>query len=108
MRTVSRRLPVTILVVLLIAGSLVGFSHPAAAASPISIAIMGPFTGPAASVGLEQLNFAKLAVEDFKKSSGMTDISMIEFDTQLDAAKAVTAAQAIISNDAIVGVNGPS
>ena len=53
MRTLSRCISVTILVVLLVAGSFVGFSRPVAAAGPVSIAIMGPFTGGAASVGTE-------------------------------------------------------
>src|SRR5437763_5801005 len=108
MRRLSRYIPVTILVVLFVTGSLAGLSRPVAAAGPVSIAIMGPFTGGAASVGTEQLDFAKLAVDDFKKSSGMSDVTLVEVDTQLDAAKAVTGAQSVISNNAIVGVVGPA
>src|SRR5258708_16148508 len=108
MRRLSRYIPVTILVVLFVTGSLAGFSRPVAAAGPVSIAIMGPFTGPVAFLGKEQLNFAKLAVDDFKKSSGMSDITLVEVDTQLDPAKAVTGSQSIVSNSAVVGVVGPA
>ncbi len=85
-----------------------GSGAPVHAAEPVKIAILGPFTGGAASVGQEQLNFAKLALADFKKSSGMADVELVEVDTQLDAAKAVTGAQSVISNDAVVGVVGPA
>src|SRR5579859_3083683 len=85
----------------------IGYSSPAAAQTSIKIAVMGPFTGNAASVGTEQLNFAKLAVDDFNKASG-TSIQLVEVDTQLDAAKAVTGAQSVVSNSDIVGVVGPA
>ncbi len=94
---------ITLVTVMLLAG----YSHQAAAATTVKIAIMGPFTGNAASVGQEQLNFAKLAVADFNKASGMS-VQLIEVDTQLDAAKAVTGAQSIVSNNDVVGVVGPA
>src|SRR5260221_7715005 len=89
----SVKLAVVLMVVALVA---VGYNRPASAQTAAKIAIMGPFTGNAASIGLEQLNFAKLAVADFNKSSGMM-VQLIEVDTQLDAAKAVTGAQSIVS-----------
>ena len=84
-----------------------GYSSPAAAQASVKIAILGPFTGNAASVGTEQLNFAKLAVADFNKASGM-NVQLVEVDTQLDAAKAVTGAQSVVSNADIVGAIGPA
>lgn len=108
-----RKLPRSVIVVLLaVAIAVVAFGSGAGssarAQASVKIAIMGPFTGGAASVGQEQLNFAKLAVADFKKSSGMSDVELIEVDTQLDAAKAVTGAQSVVSNEAILGVVGPA
>jgi branched-chain amino acid transport system substrate-binding protein len=84
-----------------------GYNRPASAQSSPKIAIMGPFTGDAASVGTEQLNFAKLAVADFNKANSTT-YELVEVDTQLDAAKATTGAQSIVSNADVVAVVGPA
>jgi branched-chain amino acid transport system substrate-binding protein len=71
-----------------------------------SIAIMGPFTGPQAQVGLEQLHFAQLAVADFNKANG-TNVTLNQDDTQLTPSIATTKTQAIIASPA-VAVIGPS
>jgi branched-chain amino acid transport system substrate-binding protein len=73
----------------------------------VKIGVMGPFTGPAASIGTEQLNWAKLAVEDFNKSSGWS-VELVQGDTQLDAKQAVTVAASMIADPDIYGVVGPS
>jgi branched-chain amino acid transport system substrate-binding protein len=81
---------------------------PAQAASCTgSIAVMGPFTGDAASIGEEQLNFTKYAVQVFNEENG-TDYTLEEVDTQLDPAQASTGAQRIVSNDAVLAVVGPA
>src|SRR5258708_5126744 len=74
---------------------------------PVKIGVMGPFTGKAASLGTEQLNWAKLAVADFNKSSGW-NVELVEADTELDAAKAVTVAESLIVNKDIYGIVGPA
>jgi branched-chain amino acid transport system substrate-binding protein len=71
------------------------------------IAVMGPFTGDAASIGQEQLNFTKYAVEKFNEENG-TNFTLVEMDTQLDPAQASTQAQKVISDDSILGVVGPA
>jgi len=71
------------------------------------IAVMGPFTGDAASIGQEQLNFTKFAVERFNEDNG-TDYTLEEMDTQLDPAQASTAAQQVVSDSDILGVVGPA
>lgn len=81
--------------------------RPATAQAAVKIAIMGPFTGNAASIGTEQLNFAKLAVADFNKASQMS-VEMVEVDTQLDPAQAITGAQRILADSTIVAVVGPA
>jgi branched-chain amino acid transport system substrate-binding protein len=73
----------------------------------VKIGVMGPFTGPAASIGQEQLNWAKLAVEDFNEASGW-NVELVEGDTQLDPAIAVTVAESLISDADIYGVVGPA
>ncbi len=72
-----------------------------------SVGVMGPFTGDAASIGQEQLNWAKFAVDRFN-TDNKTSYAMVEGDTQLDPAQASTVAQQFLSNDAIVGVVGPA
>jgi branched-chain amino acid transport system substrate-binding protein len=71
------------------------------------IAVMGPFTGDAASIGQEQLNFTKFAVEKFNEDNG-TDYTLEEMDTQLDPAQASTAAQQVVSDSNVLAVVGPA
>ena len=71
-----------------------------------SIAIEGPFTGPVAQVGLEQLHFAQLAVQMDNKANG-TNVTMAQDDTQLTPSLATQKTQAIISSDAVAAV-GPA
>jgi branched-chain amino acid transport system substrate-binding protein len=71
-----------------------------------SIAIEGPFTGPVAPVGLEQLHFAQLAVADDNKSLGI-NVSLAQDDTQLTPSIAITKTQSIIASPA-VGAIGPA
>ena len=54
----------------LVAFNSVVFAQAKAPDVPIKIGVMAPVTGPAASLGVEQLNWAKLAVEDFNAASG--------------------------------------
>ncbi len=74
---------------------------------PITLAVMGPFTGGAASIGQEQLNFARLAVQHFNEEHGW-DVQVFEGDTELDASRAVTVAEGIISDSNVYGVVGPA
>ncbi len=71
-----------------------------------SIAIEGPFTGPVAQVGLEQLHFAQLAVANDNKANG-TNVTLGQDDTQLTPSIATTKTQAIIASNA-VAVVGPA
>jgi len=74
---------------------------------PVKIAVLGPFTGPVASLGTEQLNWAKLAVADFNEASGWS-VELVEGDTQLDPAIAVTVAESVISDGDVYGAVGPA
>ena len=78
-----------------------------APAVKVKIGIMAPITGPAGSIGTEQLNWSKLAVEDFNKANGWS-VELVEGDTQLDPAQAVTAAASLIADADIYGVVGPA
>lgn len=72
-----------------------------------AVGVTGPFTGDAASIGQEQLNFARLAVDIFNEENG-TDFQVVEGDTQLDPAQASTVAQQFVSDDNILAVVGPA
>jgi branched-chain amino acid transport system substrate-binding protein len=71
-----------------------------------SIAIEGPFTGPVAQLGLEQLHFAELAVAQYN-AADKTNVTLNQDDTQLTPSIAVTKTQAIIASSA-VAVVGPA
>ena len=79
----------------------------AAGGCDTSIGVMGPFTGDAASIGQEQLNWAQFAVDRYNEENG-TAVELVEGDTQLDPAQATTVAQQFVSDDAIVAVVGPA
>jgi branched-chain amino acid transport system substrate-binding protein len=72
-----------------------------------SIGVMAPITGDAASVGTEQLNWAKFAVDQYNEANGTT-FTLVEGDTQLDPAQASTVAPQFVSNEDIVAVVGPA
>jgi branched-chain amino acid transport system substrate-binding protein len=71
-----------------------------------SIAIEGPFTGPNAPIGLEQLHFAELAVAN-DNAANKTNVALGQDDTQLTPSIAVSKTQAIIASSA-VAVVGPA
>ena len=71
-----------------------------------SIAIEGPFTGPVAQVGLEQLHFAQLAVAN-DNAANHTNVTMAQDDTQLTPSIATTKTQSAIATNAVAMV-GPA
>jgi branched-chain amino acid transport system substrate-binding protein len=92
---------------LLLAVVLVALNGVVFAQESVKIGVMGPFTGPAASIGQEQLNWAKLAVSDFNAATGMND-ELVEGDPQLNPANAVTVAESLIADSEIYGIVGPA
>ncbi len=74
----------------------------------IKIAFFGPLTGPAASLGQEQLAFARLAVQDFNKGMAGYHVTMVEEDTDITADKAVPVCTKDADDKTIVAVVGPS
>ena len=72
-----------------------------------SIGVMAPITGDAASIGQEQLNFAKFGLSQYNEENG-TSFELVEGDTQLDPAQASTVAQRFVSDDDILAVVGPA
>lgn len=72
-----------------------------------SIGLMAPITGGAASIGGEQLNFAKLALDTFNEQEG-TSYELVEGDTQLDPGQASTVAQQFTADEDVLAVVGPA
>ena len=72
-----------------------------------TIGMEGPFTGPVAFLGQEQLHFAQVAVAK-DNLANHTKISMVQGDTQLNPAQATTVTQQFTSNSKILAVVGPA
>jgi branched-chain amino acid transport system substrate-binding protein len=75
--------------------------------NPIQIGMEGPFTGPAASIGDDQLHWAEFFATQWNKSHAVK-INIVQGDTQLNPAIASTVSQSFASNSSIVGVIGPA
>lgn len=76
-----------------------------------SIGLLAPFTGPAASIGINQVHWANYFRSTYNKSH-KTKIKFVNEDTQLGGpngtAAAVSGAQALGSNKNVLGVVGPA
>ncbi len=76
-----------------------------------SIGLMAPFTGPAASIGINQVHWANFYKTNYNKTH-KKKIKFVNEDTMLGSAngtaEAVKGAQALGSNAAVLGVVGPA
>lgn len=75
--------------------------------NPIQIGMMGPFTGPVASIGDDQLHWAEFFAAQWNATHKIK-LNIVQGDTQLNPAIASTVAQSFASNSSIVGVIGPA
>jgi len=73
----------------------------------VSIGMQAPITGPAGSIGADQLHWAQFYFSQWNKKSKVK-IKLVQEDTQLDPSKASTTAQALASNASVMGVIGPA
>jgi branched-chain amino acid transport system substrate-binding protein len=78
-----------------------------ASCSTVSIGMLAPVTGPAGSIGSDQLHWAQHYENTWNKSHKMK-LKIVQGDTQLDPAKASTVAQQFASDSSIMGVIGPA
>ncbi len=74
---------------------------------PIKIGFMGPLTGGAAFIGVEQLGFAKVAVQIFTEETGI-EIEIVEGDTEINADTGRIVAERFVADEEIIGVVGPA
>ncbi len=76
-----------------------------------SIGLMAPFTGPAASIGINQVHWAQYYQRTYN-ATHKTKIQFVNEDTMLGSAngtaEAVKGAQALGSNPSVLGVVGPA
>jgi branched-chain amino acid transport system substrate-binding protein len=104
-----------------IAATVGGSASPASASalkpscSNALIALTGPYTGPAASAGIDQRNWGRLfidywngkkAIPGVPKGMKRVHLTRIEDDTQLNPQVAATVATKYASNSSLLGVNG--
>jgi branched-chain amino acid transport system substrate-binding protein len=102
-----RKIVIAMLLVSLVAISSLTLAQDSTPGVTVKLAVFGPFTGQVAAIGQEQLNWAKLAVEDFNAESGW-NVEILEADTQLNPANAVTAAQSVVGDADVYGAVGPA
>ncbi len=80
----------------------------ATATCTASIGMLVPVTGPASSIGGDQLHWAQFFISRWNKTHKSVQLKLVQGDTQLDPAKASTVAQQFASNSSIVAVIGPA
>jgi branched-chain amino acid transport system substrate-binding protein len=74
-----------------------------------TIGVAAPVTGPAASIGSQQLRWARYYVTRYNASHRRTKFRVVSGDTQLpDTAQAIQVAERFASNAAILGAVGPA
>src|SRR4051812_1565742 len=76
--------------------------------SGVTVGMLAPITGPAGSIGGDQLHWAQYYFTQWNKVKGHVKVKLVQGDTQLDPSKASTVAQSFASNSKILGVVGPA
>src|SRR5262249_7828334 len=78
----------------------------------MKIGFLAPITGPAASLGKPQVDWAQYYLSQWNKTHKNMKFQFVKEDTMLGAAngtaEAVKGAQALASNSAVLGVVGPA
>jgi branched-chain amino acid transport system substrate-binding protein len=75
----------------------------------VTIGMMAPITGPAASIGDDQLHWAQFYVNIWNKHhKNRLKLNLVQGDTQLDPSKGSVVAQQFASNSKMMGVIGPA
>jgi branched-chain amino acid transport system substrate-binding protein len=88
--------------------ALSGSASSAASCGTVQIGMLAPITGPAGSIGSDQLHWAQFFVGQWNKAGKKPKLKLVQGDTQLDPSKASTVAQSFASNASIMGVIGPA
>lgn len=78
------------------------------AACGLKIGFFGALTGDAAGLGIHMRNGAKLAIDQYNKENADCTVSLQEYDSQGDPAKAPALAQQAAQDAKVVVMNGPA
>jgi branched-chain amino acid transport system substrate-binding protein len=73
-----------------------------------AIGMSAPITGPAGSIGSDQLHWAQYYVSVWNKAHPKFKVALKQFDDQIDPAKAATGAQQFASDSSVLAVIGPA
>src|SRR5438445_4038540 len=73
-----------------------------------AIGMSAPITGPAGSIGSDQLHWAAYYVSVWNKAHPKFKVRLKQFDDQIDPAKAATGAQQFASDSSVLAVIGPA
>jgi branched-chain amino acid transport system substrate-binding protein len=79
----------------------------ASKACNLEFAFMGPLTGDYANLGINAVNGAKLALDEYNKQNADCQVVLREFDSQGDPEKATPLASEIVNDQKILGLVGP-
>jgi branched-chain amino acid transport system substrate-binding protein len=79
----------------------------ASKACNLEFAFMGPLTGDYANLGINAVNGAKLALDEYNKQNADCKVALKEFDSQGDPEKATPLASEIVNDQKILGLAGP-
>ena len=79
----------------------------ASKACNLEFAFMGPLTGDYANLGINAVNGAKLALDEYNKQNADCQVVLREFDSQGDPEKATPLASEMVNDQKIVGLVGP-
>ena len=79
----------------------------ASKACNLEFAFMGPLTGDYANLGINAVNGAKLALDEYNKQNADCKVVLREFDSQGDPEKATPLASQIVNDQKILGLVGP-
>ncbi len=80
----------------------------AAVKKEVSLAFMGPLTGSAAALGLDQIPGAIWAIDQYNRTNPKTKIKLVKADAQCDGTVAANVAPGVAADKKIIGVIGTS
>jgi branched-chain amino acid transport system substrate-binding protein len=91
---------------ILAAGLTIGNGAHAQGSSSVKIGTFGPFTGPAAGLGLEAKKGIEFAVQQFNAAGGVDgkQVELISYDDRGNRAEAVSVVRKLIENDGVAAI----
>jgi branched-chain amino acid transport system substrate-binding protein len=74
----------------------------------IAIGFFGALTGPNAGLGINELNGAQIAIDEFNKENKDCQVELKKFDSQGSPDQAPALAQQVVGDKEVVGLIGPA